>query len=85
MNYPKVYIILLNYKLKGMVLGDERKAIGYAVEELAKVSPSKGKAYMLMMLKLIRNAILLPFALGYVGKLKGNGFYLYFQACYGSV
>jgi 2-polyprenyl-3-methyl-5-hydroxy-6-metoxy-1,4-benzoquinol methylase len=67
-------------KLKGMVLGDERKARVYAVEELAKVSPSKGKAYMLMMLKLIRNAMLLPFALGYVGKLKGNGFYLYFQA-----
>jgi hypothetical protein len=70
----------LKIKLKGMVLGDERKAIGYAVEELVKVSPSKGKAYILMMLKLIRNAMLLPFALGYVGKLKGNGFSLYFQA-----
>jgi len=67
-------------KLKGMVLGDERKARVYAVEELAKVSPSKGKAYILMMLKLIRNAILLPFALGYAGKLKGNGISLYFQA-----
>jgi len=32
------------------------------------------------MLKLIRNAILLPFALGYVGKLKENGIHLYFQA-----
>jgi len=70
----------LKIKLKGMVLGDERKARVYAVEELAKVSPSKGKAYILMMLKLIRNAILLPFALGYAGKLKGNGFSLYFQA-----
>jgi 2-polyprenyl-3-methyl-5-hydroxy-6-metoxy-1,4-benzoquinol methylase len=70
----------LKIKLKGIVLGDERKARAYVVEELAKVSPSKGKAYMLMMLKLIRNAILLPFALGYAGKLKGNGFYLYFQA-----
>jgi len=71
-------------KLKGMVLGDERKAKVYAVEELAKVSPSKGKAYILiiilMMLKLIKNAILLPFAFGYVGKLKGNGISLYFQA-----
>ncbi len=47
-----------------MVLGDERKARVYVVEELAKVSPSKGKAYILMMLKLIRNVILLPFALG---------------------
>ena len=40
----------------------------------------KGKAYILMMLKLIRNAILLPFALGYAGKLKENGLGLYFQA-----
>jgi SAM-dependent methyltransferase len=70
----------LKIKLKGMVLGDERKARAYAVEELAEVSPSKGKAYILIMLKLIRNAILLPFALGYVGKLKGNGDHLYFQA-----
>jgi hypothetical protein len=70
----------LKIKLKGMVLGDERKARAYGVEELAEVSPSKGKAYILMMLKFIRNAILLPFALGYVGKLKGNGNNLYFQA-----
>jgi len=70
----------LKIKLKGMVLGDERKARVYAVEELAKVSPSKGKAYILMMLKLIRNAVLLPFALGYAGKLKVNGNNLYFQA-----
>jgi SAM-dependent methyltransferase len=67
-------------KLKGMVLGDERKARAYKVEVLAEVSPSKGKAYILTMLKLIRNAILLPFALGYAGKLKGNGVSLYFQA-----
>jgi len=70
----------LKIKLKGMVLGAERKARVYAVEELAKVSPSKGKAYIIMMLKLIRNAVLLPFALGYVGELKGNGINLYFQA-----
>jgi len=70
----------LKIKLKGMVLGDERKARVYAVEDLAKVSPSKGKAYILIMLKLIRNAILFPFALRYVGKLKGNGGNLYFQA-----
>jgi SAM-dependent methyltransferase len=70
----------LKIKLKGMVLGDERKARVYSVEELAKISPGKGKAYILMMLKLIRNAILLPFALGYIGNLKGNGFYLYFHA-----
>jgi 2-polyprenyl-3-methyl-5-hydroxy-6-metoxy-1,4-benzoquinol methylase len=71
----------LKIKLKGMVLGNERKARVYAVEELAEVSPSKGKAYILIMLKLIRNAILLPFALRYVGRLKENGSYLYFQAC----
>jgi len=70
----------LKIKLKGMVLGDERKARVYAVEELAEVSPSKGKAYLLMMLKLIRNAILLPFALGYIGRLKEKGTHLYFQA-----
>jgi SAM-dependent methyltransferase len=70
----------LKIKLKGMVLGDERKARVYAMEELAEVSPSRGKAYILMMLKLIRNAILLPFALGYVGRLKENGHFLYFQA-----
>jgi len=45
-----------------------------------EVSPSKGKAYILMMLKLIRNAILLPFTLRYVGRLKENGFNLYFQS-----
>lgn len=70
----------LKIKLKGMVLGDERKARVYEVEELAEVTPSKGKTYILIMLKFIRNAILLPFALGYVGKLKGNGNNLYFQA-----
>jgi len=70
----------LKTKLKSMVLGDERKARVYVVEELAEVSPSKGKAYILIMLKLIRNAILLPFALRYVGKLKGNGTNQYFQA-----
>jgi 2-polyprenyl-3-methyl-5-hydroxy-6-metoxy-1,4-benzoquinol methylase len=74
----------LKIKLKGMVLGDERKAKVYAVEELAEVSQNKGKAYMLimplMMLKLIKNAMLLPFALGYVGRLKENGINLYFQA-----
>jgi len=70
----------LKIKLKGMVLGDERKARFYAVEELAEVSPSKGKAYILMMLKLIRNAMLLPLALEYVGRLKKNGYFSYFQA-----
>jgi hypothetical protein len=55
----------LKIKLKGMVLGDERKAKAYVVEELTEVSPSKGKAYILMMLKLIRNAVLSPLALGY--------------------
>jgi SAM-dependent methyltransferase len=68
-------------KLKGMVLGDERKATGYAVEELAEVSPNKGKAYILMMLKLIRNAVLLPFALGYIRNRLKKGYHLYFQAC----
>lgn len=46
------------------MFGNERKAIGYAVEELVRISPHKGKAYLLMMLKLIRNAMPLSFALG---------------------
>jgi len=70
----------LKIKLKGIVLGNERKARAYGVEELAKISPSKGKAYVLMILKFLRNAILLPFALRYVRKLKGNGTNLYFHA-----
>jgi len=73
----------LKIKLKGMVLGNERKARVYSVEELAKVSSSKGKAYILiilMMLKYLKNAMLLPFALGYIGRLKEKGTYLYFQA-----
>ena len=74
----------LKIKLKGMVLGDERKVRFYAVEELAEVSPNKGKAFMLMImlmvLKLIKNAMLLPFTVGYVRKLKENGISLYFQA-----
>ena len=70
----------LKIKLKGMVLGDERKARVYAVEELAKVSSNKGKTYLLMMLKLIRNAMLFPFTFGYIGRLKENGYFLYFQA-----
>jgi 2-polyprenyl-3-methyl-5-hydroxy-6-metoxy-1,4-benzoquinol methylase len=70
----------LKIKLKGMVLGDERKARAYVVEELMEVSPSKGKAYILRVLKFLRNDILLPFALGHIGKLKENGINLYFQA-----
>jgi 2-polyprenyl-3-methyl-5-hydroxy-6-metoxy-1,4-benzoquinol methylase len=70
----------LKIKLKGMVLGDERKARVYAVEELAEVGLSKSRAYLLKILKLIRSAMLLPFALSYIGKLKEMGIHLYFQA-----
>jgi hypothetical protein len=55
-----------------MVLGDERKARAYGVEELVEVSPNKGKAYILMILKLIRNAVLLPFAFGVCWKVEGE-------------
>jgi hypothetical protein len=72
----------LKIELKGMVLGDEKKARAYTVEELVEVSPSKGKAYILIMLKLIRNPVLLPFALWYAGKLKGNGLSLIFGLKY---
>jgi hypothetical protein len=57
-----------------------KKALNFS-KELAEVSPNKRKAYyILMMLKLIRNAMLSPVALGYVGKLKENGIHLCYQA-----
>jgi 2-polyprenyl-3-methyl-5-hydroxy-6-metoxy-1,4-benzoquinol methylase len=60
----------LKIKLKEMVLRDERKEKAYRVDELAKVSPSKGKAYMLIMLKLIRNAMLFFPCFGICGEIK---------------
>ena len=72
----------LKHKLKVMVLGSKRRARGYAVEDLDKVS-QKVRATVLKALKLGRNLALLPFALLYLGKLKGNkgnGSHLYFQA-----
>jgi len=70
----------LKHKLKAMVVGSERRARVYAVEDLDKVSEKKALAIVLKALKLGRNLALLPFALLYLGKLKGNGTNLYFQA-----
>jgi len=70
----------LKHKLKAMVVGSERRARVYAVEDLDKVSEKKALATVLKALKLGRSLALLPFALLYLGKLKGNGINLYFQA-----
>ena len=67
-------------KLKALALGDRRKALAYAVEDLPKVSQRKGMALGLMVLKLIRNALLLPLAIPYIGKLKGNDIFIFFMA-----
>ncbi|WP_029551355.1 class I SAM-dependent methyltransferase [Thermocrinis jamiesonii] len=70
----------LKHKLKAMVVGSERRARVYAVEDFDKVSEKKALATVLKALKLGRNLVLLPLALLYLGKLKGNGMHLYFQA-----
>jgi len=70
----------LKHKLKAMVVGSERRARVYAVEDLDKVSEKKALATVLKALKLGRSLALLPFALLYLGKLKENGTHLYFQA-----
>jgi len=70
----------LKHKLKAMVVGSERRARVYAVEDLDKVSEKKALTTVLKALKLRRSLALLPFALLYLGKLKGNGINLYFQA-----
>jgi len=70
----------LKHKLKAMVVGSERRARVYAVEDLDKVSEKKALATVLKALKLGRSLALLPFALLYLGKLKENGTNLYFQA-----
>jgi len=67
----------LKIRLKAWVTGSERKARVYAVEELSKVS---SKGYAVRILKNLRNLALLPFAIFYIGRLKGMGDHLYFQA-----
>jgi len=70
----------LKLKLKASVVGSERRTRVYAVEDLDKVSERKVFAMVLKALKLGRNLTILPFAFLYLGKLKGNGRHLYFQA-----
>jgi hypothetical protein len=50
------------------------------ISEALEVSSRKIKACLFRMLKIIRNAMLLPLALSYIGRLKGAGTHLYFQA-----
>jgi len=63
-------------KLKAKALGDKRKALAYAVEDLPSAGANKGVALFLLILKYLRNLLLLL----YVGKRKGNSLYMYFQA-----
>ena len=68
--------------LKTKVLGDKRMAYGILVEDLDKASQDRLKVSILKALKFVRNAILLPFTLLYLPKLKSNGVHLYFQSKY---
>ncbi len=71
----------LKIKLKAFVIGDKIKAKEYVVEELDVASRNKViLKKMLISLKKLRNLSLLPFAILYIPKLKGNGVSLYFQA-----
>jgi len=64
--------------LKGKVLGNKRIASAVKVEDLKKVSSSKG-IYAFKLLKKLRNILLTPFSIFYLFKLKGSGTHLYFQ------
>ena len=74
------------YKLrnlvKGLVLGDKRKATAY-VDDIVAGSTSyseKIRAYALKGIKLMRNALLFPFAFWYMKKAQHQGPNLYFHA-----
>ena len=51
-----------------------------AVEDINKISNKKVFPLLVRFLKITRNMLLLPFALPYLTKLKGNGTNIYFQA-----
>ncbi|MGC8651439.1 MAG: class I SAM-dependent methyltransferase [Minisyncoccia bacterium] len=69
--------------LKAKALGDKRIVKAAMVEDLDKYSQDKLKVSILKASKFVRNAILLPFTLPYLSKLKNNGVQLYFQGRYG--
>ncbi|MFZ8861095.1 MAG: class I SAM-dependent methyltransferase [Thermocrinis sp.] len=68
--------------VKGLVLGDKRKAIAF-VDDIVASSTSyseKIRAYLLKGIKLMRNVLLFPFAFVYIKKAQHGGPHLYFQA-----
>jgi SAM-dependent methyltransferase len=68
--------------IKGLVLGDKRKATAF-VDDIVASSTShseKIRAYLLKGLKLMRNVLLFPFAFVYIKKAQHGGPHLYFQA-----
>jgi SAM-dependent methyltransferase len=74
------------YKLrnlfKGLVLGDKRRATA-CVDDIVASSTSYSeriRAYLLKGIKLMRNALLFPFAFVYIKKAQQGGPHLYFQA-----
>jgi 2-polyprenyl-3-methyl-5-hydroxy-6-metoxy-1,4-benzoquinol methylase len=86
--YPYVEMKLFGklYKLRnlvrGLVLGDKRKATAYVDDIVASsTSPSERiRAYLLKGIKLMRNVVLFPFAFVYIKKAQQGGPNLYFQA-----
>jgi 2-polyprenyl-3-methyl-5-hydroxy-6-metoxy-1,4-benzoquinol methylase len=68
--------------VKGLVLGDKRKATAF-VDDIVASSTSyseKIRAYLLKGIKLMRNVLLFPFAFAYIKKTQQGGPNLYFQA-----
>ncbi len=68
----------LKKRLWRAVVGDEGLAILTVNDIKRSVSGGLGVRF-LKLLRLLRNAVVLPFAIPYIGKLKGNGLSLYFQ------
>ena len=86
--YPYIEMKLFGklYRLrnlvKGLVLGDKRKATAF-VDDIVAGSTSYSeriRAYLLKGIKLMRNALLFPFAFVYIKKAQHGGPHLYFQA-----
>jgi len=70
----------IKIKIKSMLLGDERKAKSYYIEELSEVESKNIKLSILKVIKNVTSILLLPLLSVYVGGFKDNGFSLYFQA-----
>ena len=70
----------LKGKLKAKSVKNDRLALSLRVEDITRISKNKVFFALLKLMKKVRNALLLPFALPYLTKLKGNGPNIYFQA-----